>query len=48
MARKKDKKPQPRNAVAVVARARNSAGPMRDRRKRRAKDREARELRESY
>lgn len=30
--------PQPRNPVVVIARARNSAGAMRDRRNRRAKD----------
>lgn len=48
MARKKKKpEPKPRNAVALIARCRH-AGVMRDRRNRRAKDRQARELRESY
>jgi len=49
MAHKKTKKdaPKRRNFVAVAARARH-AGVMRDRRMRRAKDKAARELRESY
>lgn len=47
MAKRAKKDPVRRNHVAVVARARNSAGPMRDRRLRRQKDRERRELQEA-
>lgn len=46
MARKNKKQPIRRNFVVVAARSRY-AGPMRDRRTRRAKDRLAREIRES-
>ncbi len=35
---KKKPMPKPRNPVVLVARMRNSSGPMRDRRARRAKD----------
>ena len=45
--KKQKKNPKRRNFIAVAAKARH-AGPMRDRRVRRLKDREARELRESY
>jgi hypothetical protein len=38
MNQKSKKKKMPRNRAAVVAIARNSSGPMRDRRNRRSKD----------
>jgi len=44
MAKRKTKKARERNHVVVVARARNSAGVMRDRRKRREKDKARKEL----
>jgi hypothetical protein len=44
MAKRKTKKLRDRNHVVVVARARNSAGPMRDRRKRREKEKARKEL----